>query len=55
VVPDARRAEVNIKKLPLISHNAAANGLDLCVVPGAPTWGPHQWAMTTTPVTLTWT
>ena len=30
-VPDARRAEVNIKKLPLISHKAAANGIDLCM------------------------
>ena len=29
-VPDARRAEVNIKKLPLISHKAAANRMDLC-------------------------
>jgi hypothetical protein len=37
---------VNIKKLPLISHKAAANGLDLCKVPGAQTWGPHQWATT---------
>jgi len=25
VVPDARRAEVNIKKFPLISHKAAVN------------------------------
>jgi hypothetical protein len=32
---------VNIKKLPLISHKAAANGLDRCKVPGAQTWGPH--------------
>ena len=46
VVPDARRVGVNIKKLPLISHKAAANGLDLCKVPGAQTWGPHQWATT---------
>ena len=37
---------MNIKKLPLISHKAAANGLDLCKVPGAQTWGPHQWATT---------
>src|SRR5262249_39483139 len=47
VVPDARRAGVNIKKLPLISHKAAVNGLDHCKVPGAQTWGPHQWATTT--------
>jgi len=28
VVPDARRVGVNIKKLPLISHKAAANWTD---------------------------
>jgi hypothetical protein len=28
VVPDARRAEVNIKKFPLISHKAAVNRTD---------------------------
>ena len=32
VVPDARRAEVNIKKLPLISHKAAANRTDALTV-----------------------
>src|SRR5215469_2255653 len=42
VVSDARRVGVNIKKLPLISHKAAANELDLCKVPGAQTWGPHD-------------
>ena len=31
-VPDARRAEVNIKKLPLISHKAAANRTDALTV-----------------------
>jgi hypothetical protein len=32
VVPDVQRARVNIKKLPLISHKAAANGNDAFVV-----------------------
>jgi hypothetical protein len=36
VVPDARRRKLgNIKKLPLISHKAAANRMELCKVPGA--------------------
>ena len=35
VVPDARRAEVNIKKLPLISHKAAANRTDAVKVRAA--------------------
>jgi hypothetical protein len=31
-VPDARRAEVNIKKLPLNSHKAAANRTEALAV-----------------------
>jgi hypothetical protein len=37
VVPDARRVGVNIKKLPLISHKAAANRTDALTVLAA--WG----------------
>ena len=32
VVPDVQGARVNIKKLPLISHKAAANGNDAFIV-----------------------
>ena len=39
--PDARRAEVNIKKLPLISHKAAANRTDALTA-----LAPHRGANT---------